>query len=169
MLSLLVLSAQVQAKNKILGKQAPDFTATTLFPDGSVKDFHLHDHMGKKIVLYFYPMDNTPGCTKQAQNFRDGIAKLDKQGISLVGISCNSIESHKRFQKKYNLPYPLVSDSRLHRSIGKKYPGTVSFGCYKRKTFLINKQGCVFKIFDKVNIENQIEDILKAFEQEPCK
>lgn len=158
----LFCSAQAKTKS-ILGQKAPDFSAKALFPDGSVKDFTLSDYAGKNVVLYFYPADNTPGCSKQAQNFADGIAKLQTQGITLVGISCDSIEAHKRFQKKFNLPYILVSDSRLHRTVGKKYPGTISFGFYKRKTFLIDESGTVFKKFDKVKIETQINDILTAF------
>ena len=162
----LALCTLIEGKaNKILKEQAPDFTAKALFPDGSVKDFQLSDYAGKKIVLYFYPADNTPGCSKQAQNFKDGIKQLEKENITLVGISCDSIEAHKRFAKKFDLPYILVSDSRLQRSIGKKYPGTVSFGFYKRKTFLIDQSGTVFKIFNKVNIENQIDDILTAFSE----
>ncbi len=160
----LALSSFMQTKTtSLIGQKAPGFTAKALFPDGSVKDFKLSDYAGKKVVLYFYPADNTPGCSKQAQSFRDGIAKLEAEGITLVGISCDSIEAHKRFQKKFNLPYILVSDSRLHRTIGKKFPGTISFGFYKRKTFLINEQGIVFKKFDKIKIETQIDDILKAF------
>ena len=160
----LALLSPVQAKTStLINQKAPEFSAKALFPDGSVKDFKLSDYAGKKIVLYFYPADNTPGCSKQAQNFRDGIAKLEAEGITLVGISCDTIQAHKRFQKKFDLPYILVSDSRLNRSIGKKYPGTVSFGFYKRKTFLINEQGIVSKKFDKVKIESQIDDILAAF------
>ena len=159
---------QTKPVQTLLGHKAPTFIATALFADGSVGNFNLADYAGKKVVLYFYPVDNTPGCTKQAQNFRDGIAQLQDQDIVLVGISCDSIESHKRFQKKYSLPYILVSDSRLHRSIGKKYPGTISFGCYKRKTFLINENGIVIKIFDKINIDNQIQDIIKAFQVNAC-
>ncbi len=163
----IALYAPIQAKTTtLIGQQAPDFISQALFPDGSVKEFKLSDYTGKKIVLYFYPADNTPGCSKQAQSFRDGIKQLEEQGIMVVGISCDSIQAHKRFQKKFDLPYILVSDSRLHRNIGKKYPGTISFGFYKRKTFLINEQGIVFKKFDKIKIENQIDDILTAFTQE---
>lgn len=158
-----------QSSNSLLNQKAPLFIAKALFADGHVGTFNLADYAGQRVVLYFYPMDNTPGCTKQAQVFRDGIAKLEDQGIVLIGISCDSIEAHKRFQNKHHLPYTLVSDSRLHRSIGKKYPGTVSFGCYKRKTFLINENGIVFKVFEQVNIEHQIDDILKAFAKTDCK
>lgn len=162
-LCTLALFGHIHTTNSLIGKKAPLFSEKALFPDGTVKELNLADYTGKKIVLYFYPVDNTPGCTKQAQNFRDGIAKLYDKDIVLIGISCDSIESHKRFQKKHQLPFPLVSDSRLHRRIGKKYPGTVSFFCYKRKTFLIDQQGIVFKAFDKVTIESQIEDILTEF------
>jgi thioredoxin-dependent peroxiredoxin len=153
---------QIQSAQRLVGKNAPEFSAPALFPDGTVGTFNLKDYAGKKVVLYFYPVDNTPGCTKQAQNFRDGIAKLYDKDITLIGISCDSIQSHKRFQGKHHLPFPLVSDSRLHRGIAKKY-GVVGFFCCKRRTFLIDEKGIIFKAFDKVVIETQIEDILKAY------
>ena len=164
-ISLLSIFSQIYAfRPNLLGKKAPEFKAQAVFADGSTGTFNLKNFAGKKIVLYFYPMDRTIGCTKQAQNFRDGIAKLEKQNITLVGISCDSVHSHKRFQEIHKLPYILVSDSRWHRTIAKLY-GTVSFFISKRKTFLIDEKGIVFKIFDKVNIETQIDDILTAFEK----
>jgi len=162
--SLLVLSHFSYSENDLLCKPAPTFSAQAVFADGSVKKFNLKDFIGQKLVLYFYPMDNTPGCTKQAQNFRDNIKKLKDQGITLVGISCDSIKSHKNFQKKYDLPYILVSDSRRKKTISKKY-GTSTFLMSKRKTFLIDECGTIFKKFDTINIEEQVDEIVKAFKK----
>ncbi len=168
-LTFLTLSlTSMHANQSLVGKKAPEFIAKALFPDGSISDFNLKDYFGKKIVLYFYPADNTPGCSKQAQNFRDNIARLHKKGIILIGISCDSIKSHKRFQQKHHLPFPLISDSRWKRTISKLYK-VAGFLYSKRRTILINEQGTVFKVFDKVNIQNQIDEILQAFTQETYK
>lgn len=160
-MSVALISTMV-GKADLIGKPAPLFQAQMVCPDGSVQDFDLKDYIGCKIVLYFYPMDNTIGCTKQAQNFRDNIARLDQANIILLGISCDSINSHKKFQEKYMLPYPLLSDSRLKRTISKLY-GVDGFLYSKRKTILINSDGIVFKVFDHVAINQQVDDILRAF------
>jgi len=96
------------------------------------------------------------------KKFRDGIEKLNKAGIMVIGVSCDSIKSHLKFQKKHALPYPLVSDSRWKRSISKAY-GAAGFLYSQRKTFLINQDGIVFQLFDHVDIHNQIDDILHSF------
>ncbi len=149
---------------KLLGKIAPIFTGQAVFPDGSIKDFDLQDYIGKfNIVLYFYPFDNTPQCTLQAQSFKNSIGTFKQAGIMVIGVSCDAPQSHKRFQKKLGLPYPLVSDERIKRAISKMY-GTLGFFYSKRRTFLINKKGIVVKVFDEVNVATQIEDILKGFQ-----
>ena len=148
----------------LLNKKAPHFTASAVFPDGSVDSFNLKDYLGKKIVLYFYPMDNTPGCSCQAKNFKDNIKKLEDENIVLIGVSCDSINSHKKFQEKYSLPYILVSDSRISNSISKMY-GVQSFFMSKRKTFLIDPQGTIFKKFDKIVIEEQVDQIITSFQK----
>jgi peroxiredoxin Q/BCP len=152
----------ITSSPNLLNKQAPHFIAQAVFPNGLEQSFDLKKYLGKKIVLYFYPMDNTPGCTCQAKNFRDNITKLEEHEIIVVGISCDSINSHKNFQKKYALPYILVSDSRKSRGIAKMY-GSDSFFINKRKTFLIDENGIIFKKFDKINIEKQVDDIVNAF------
>jgi peroxiredoxin Q/BCP len=164
LLPTLFLASTIHTTEDLVCKPAPLFKADALFPNGSVKTFNLKDFIGQKLVLYFYPMDNTPGCTKQAKNFRDNIEKLKKEGITLIGISCDSIKSHKKFQKKHQLPYILVSDSRKHQTISKKY-GTKSILMSKRKTFLIDECGTIFKKFDSVNIEEQVDEIIKAFKK----
>lgn len=165
LLPTLFLTNAMYATDDLVCKSAPLFKADAVFPDGSVKKFDLKNFIGQKLVLYFYPMDNTPGCTKQAKNFRDNIKRLKKEGITLIGISCDSIKSHKKFQKKHQLPYILVSDSRKHQTISKKY-GTKTVLMSKRKTFLINECGVVFKKFDTINIEEQVDEIIQAFKNE---
>jgi len=114
------------------------------------------------IVLYFYPFDGTPVCTKQAESFRDNADRLKNAGITVVGVSCDTPQSHKRFIQKLGLQYPLVSDTKIKREISSKY-GTVGFFHSKRRTFLINKKGIVVKVFDDVSVDTQIDDILKGF------
>lgn len=157
-----LLWSQADASQKLVGKAAPLFTGKAVFPDNSVHDFRLKDYVGHNIVLYFYPMDNTPGCTLQAKTFRDDIAKFQEQKIIVIGVSCDSITSHQAFQKKYNLPFYLISDSRWWRTISKLY-GAAGFLYSKRKTFLINKKGNVFKVFENVNMQTQTCEILESF------
>ncbi len=151
-----------QAKQNLLGKPAPIFNGTAVWPDGSIKDFNVQNYIGQNIVIYFYPMDSSPTCTIQAKKFRDEIEKLHNNNIMVVGVSPDSINSHKKFQKALALPYPLVSDANKKHSIAKKYKTQgIFFG--KRETFLINKQGIIFKIFDQIDIKNQVDDIITSF------
>ena len=154
--------SNVQAKNKLEGKIAPTFSGQAVFPDGSVKKFDLNDYKNQKMVVYFYPMNNSTWCTKQAKVFRDGMKKLQEKGIMVVGISYDSIESHLKFQEKYTLPYPLVADDAKKHPISKMYKVT-GFFTSERKTFLINEKGIIFKVFDKIDIKHQVNDILEAF------
>jgi thioredoxin-dependent peroxiredoxin len=168
MLGLTIMS-NTYTDQTLIGKSAPSFTAQAVHPDGSVHSFDLKDYIGKtNIVLYFYPMDNTRGCSKQAQGFCANLGVFEEEGIMVIGVSCDSIASHLKFQKKYGIHYPLVSDSRWNRTISKRYDAAGWFYS-KRKTFLINKSGIIFKIFDHVSIESQVEDILKSFDKEKNK
>jgi len=154
--------SNVQAKNKLEGELAPQFSGQAVFPDGSVKEFNLKDYKNQKMVIYFYPMNNSTWCTKQAKVFRDGMKKLQEEGIMVVGVSYDSIKSHLKFQEKYALPYPSVADDHKKHPISKMYKVTGFFSS-ERKTFLVNEKGIVFKVFDKVDIKNQINDILESF------
>lgn len=146
----------------LVGKSAPIFKSKAIFPDGTISDFNLEDYIGQDIVIYFYPMDSSPNCSIQAKNFRDNIDLLKNKNIMVIGVSPDSIKSHKKFQEKLALPYPLVSDATRKHPISKKYNAT-GFLFGKRKTFLINKEGIIFKEFEEVNIQQQINDILTAF------
>jgi peroxiredoxin Q/BCP len=146
------------------GDKAPAFTATN--QDG--KTVKLSDFKGKRVVLYFYPKDDTPGCTKEACSFRDADEAYKKKGIVVLGVSVDDERSHQKFISKYQLPFDLLADT--DKSIveaygvwgeksmyGKKYMGT------HRKTFLIDEKGKIVKIFDKVKVSEHADEVLEAF------
>jgi len=144
-----------------VGSNAPDFS----LPTGDGKKISLKDLRGKKVILYFYPRDNTSGCTKEACSFRDNIKMFERKGAIVLGVSVDSTESHAKFAGKYDLPFTLVSDEKKElvkkygvwkeKSLyGRKYMGT------ERTTFVIDGQGKVTHIFPKVKVEGHIEEIL---------
>lgn len=146
------------------GDKAPDFT--TRDQDGNA--VKLSDFKGKKVVLYFYPKDDTPGCTKEACSFRDADPIYNKKGIKVFGVSTDSEKSHQKFISKYQLPFDLLADTEKEivekygvwgekSMYGKKYMGTI------RKTFLVGEDGKIAKIFDKVNVSEHADEVLKAF------
>lgn len=148
------------------GDQAPDFTAV----DGEGKAVRLKDLRGKKVVLYFYPKDDTPGCTKEACSFRDSFAKFKKRGIEVLGVSLDSEAKHKKFAEKYNLPFRLLADTDRAISEGygtygeKKFMGRTYLGVH-RMTFLVDEKGKIKKIFSKVKPEDHAEAVLAAFNE----
>lgn len=145
---------------------APDFTLL----DANGQPHKLSDYRGKPIVLYFYPKDDTPGCTKEACNFRDDYSAYQKAGIEIIGISPDSSESHARFQKKYDLPFLLLADKNhevceLYGVWGKKKNmGREYFGVF-RTTFLINETGKIIKIFEGVKPTDHSQEVLWEFER----
>ncbi|HXS35916.1 MAG TPA: thioredoxin-dependent thiol peroxidase [Flavipsychrobacter sp.] len=146
------------------GDKAPDFTVN----DQNGNPVSLHDFKGKKVVLYFYPKDNTPGCTAEACNIRDNYAALKKKGIVVLGVSVDSEKKHKNFETKYSLPFTLLADvdKKIVNEYGlwgeKKLWGRAYMGTY-RTTFLINEQGKIDKIIDKVDTENHTAQILEEW------
>jgi peroxiredoxin Q/BCP len=148
-----------------IGNKAPDFSGR----DQNGKEISLSDYKGKRVALYFYTKDDTPGCTKQACSLRDGFSDLIKNNIEVIGVSADDAESHQKFIKKYNLPFPLIADTDMEiinkygvygekNMYGKKYMGI------KRTTFLINEDGKLTKIFKRVKTAEHSDEILKAFE-----
>jgi peroxiredoxin Q/BCP len=151
------------SQNKLsIGDKAPDFTGK----DQDGKQIALSDFNGKKVVLYFYPKDQTPGCTQEACSLRDNIGALTSEGYEVLGVSPDDVASHKEFQEKYSLPFSLIADT--DKSInqkygvwvekerdGKKYMGTA------RVTFLIDENGVITKIIDKVDTKDHANQILK--------
>jgi len=146
---------------------APDFTLPAVGSDEVVKNgqIHLGDFRGRTVVLYFYPKDDTPGCTKEACSFRDANHEMQKRGTVVLGVSTDSVESHKEFADKYGLPFPLLSDtdttvSQLYGVYGEKNIYGKKYMCVNRETFLIDKDGIVRKIWHKVNPEEHADDVL---------
>ena len=145
------------------GKKAPDFTAAT---DGGGK-LKLSDLKGKTVILYFYPKDDTTGCTREACGFRDSLPDFSKAKATVIGVSKDSVERHDKFKAKYELPFTLVSDA--DGKICEKYGTWIEKSLYGRKymgidraTFLIDKTGTVRKVWRKVKVPGHIEEVLEA-------
>jgi peroxiredoxin Q/BCP len=147
------------------GSKAPNFD----LPDEDNKHHSLSDFAGKWLLLYFYPKDDTPGCTVEACSFRDAQEKFSEIGASIVGISTDSVASHKKFAQKHALPFTLLSDSEKKtvsdygvwekkKFMGREYMGIV------RSSFLINKEGIVQKVYEKVNPLTHTSEVLKDIE-----
>ena len=146
------------------GDAAPDFEAR----DAEGNPVKLSDLRGRKVVLYFYPKDDTPGCTKEACGFRDSFAEFRGRGIEVLGVSTDDEKSHRKFAEKYGLPFTLLADTE-HRVadlygvygekqfMGRKYMGVA------RKTFLIDEEGRLRKVFDRVKVDEHADEVLRAF------
>ncbi len=147
------------------GSAAPAFATT----DANGLTVRLKDLRGRKVVLYFYPKDDTPGCTKEACSFRDSFAEFKKRGITVLGISPDAEASHKKFAAKFNLPFTLLTDkdhsiADAYDTYGeKKFMGRTYMGV-KRTTFLIDEKGKIKKIFEKVKPDEHAREVLDAFE-----
>jgi peroxiredoxin Q/BCP len=147
------------------GQKAPFFEGT----DQSGVSIKLTDYKGKKLVLYFYPKDNTPGCTKEACNLRDNYQNLLNKGFAVIGVSADSVNSHQKFADKFNLPFPLISDpdKEILSAFGaygeKKMYGKTFLGI-KRLTFIINEEGIIEKIIKKVDTKEHTNQIFSLYE-----
>ncbi|HOJ17588.1 MAG TPA: thioredoxin-dependent thiol peroxidase [Ignavibacteriaceae bacterium] len=146
-----------------VGKKAP----AVKLEDQNGNEINLADYKGKKVVLYFYPKDNTSGCTKEACNFRDSFPKFKGVKAVIFGVSPDSVASHKKFAEKYDLPFSLLADPekkvleafgvwKEKSMYGKKYMGV------ERTTVIINEEGKISKIFSKVKVEGHTEEVLSA-------
>ena len=144
------------------GTKAPDFS----LPDQDGVMHSLSQYRGKKVILYFYPRDNTPGCTKQACGFRDLYPQFTEKGAVVLGVSKDSVASHKKFQEKYQLSFPILSDTELEVIQAydvwkeKKLYGKVSMGVV-RTTYLIDENGIISKAFGKVKAAQNPEQMLE--------
>jgi len=143
------------------GDTAPSFT----LPSSDGSEVSLSDFKGKNVVLYFYPKDDTPGCTTEACSFRDDLSAFKRKGAVVLGISVDGIESHQKFAEKYSLSFPLLSDEgkkvvkaygvwKEKNLYGRKYMGT------ERTTFIIDKQGIITHIFPKVHVDSHSKEVL---------
>lgn len=138
--------------------------------DSNNKPVSLSDYLGKKVVVYFYPKNNTPGCNSQACSFRDEYEEYTKRGIVVLGISKDPVNSHKNFQEKFSLPFKTLSDEELDvikyfgaygekSMFGKKYLGVI------RSTFVIDENGILVLALPKVNAKNNAKDVLKLIDE----
>ncbi len=143
------------------GDHAPDFIGK----DQNGKEIKLSDFKGKKLVLYFYPKDNTPGCTAEACDLRDNYQRFESLGYKIVGVSKDNEKSHKGFIEKFNLPFPLISDTEAvilqayeawgeKKFMGKQYVGII------RKTYVIDENGIILDIIEKVNTKSHAAQII---------
>jgi thioredoxin-dependent peroxiredoxin len=146
------------------GDVAPDFESR----DAEGNTVRLSDLRGQKVALYFYPKDDTPGCTKQACSLRDKYSELEERGIKVLGVSLDDEESHRKFAEKFSLPFTLLADTdhSVADAFGvygeKEWMGK-KFMAADRKTFLIDEEGRISKVFDKVNVEEHADEVLEAF------
>lgn len=146
-----------------VGTKAPDFT----LPDQNGVMHSLKDYRGKKLILYFYPKDNTSGCTKQACGFSDRYPQFREKGVEILGVSKDSVESHKKFEEKYGLAFTILSD--VEKKVLKAYDvwkekmnyGKVSMGVV-RTTYLIDENGVIIKASDKVKAAEDPEKMLNV-------
>jgi len=144
-----------------IGDPALDFTAV----DQLGTSHTLAQHKGKWVIVYFYPKDDTPGCTKEACNFRDRYEKLLHMGVIVLGVSKDSTSTHKKFADKYSLPFPLLSDQdkkiiMAYNAWGKKKFMGREFEGIKRMTYLINPMGLIEKIYEQVNPLTHAKEII---------
>lgn len=148
-----------------IGTKAPEFT----LPDQNGQMHKLSDYRGQKVILYFYPKDMTSGCTSQACNFRDRYPQFQEKGAVVLGVSKDTVESHKRFEEKHGLPFTLLSDTELEvitaydvRKIGKDGKPTKSL---IRSTYLIDENGLIIKAFGGVKAKDNAAQMLDALEE----
>ncbi|MBE6055183.1 MAG: thioredoxin-dependent thiol peroxidase [Clostridium sartagoforme] len=146
-----------------IGHLAPDFTL--MGSDG--KEHKLSDYKGKRVILYFYPKDNTPGCTTEACDFRDNINKINDLNAVVLGISKDNLNSHNKFIDKFNLPFILLSDEdkvvcELYNVIKEKNMYGKKVLGIERSTFIIDEEGNLIKEFRKVKVKGHIEEVLES-------
>lgn len=146
----------------LVNKKAPDFTLL----DQNEKEHSLSEFKGKKVLLYFYPKDDTPGCTTEACSFRDRLNELKKHGVQVIGVSCDTPKSHKKFAEKFQLNFPLLAD--VDKKVVEKYGVWVEKSMYGKKymgiqrdSFLIDETGKVVKHYEKVKPTEHVDEVKK--------
>jgi peroxiredoxin Q/BCP len=148
-------------------ERAPDFNLKGIDENGKEREYTLKGLTGRRLILYFYPKDNTPGCTTEACDFRDNMNRLVAHGVLVLGVSPDSLDSHRKFRQAHGLHFPLLSDPE--RSVAEKYGaygekkmyGRVTMGII-RSTFLIDKEGKIERAWHNVKATGHVDDVLKA-------
>lgn len=145
----------------VVGQVAPDFA----LPSTAGGKLRLHKLKGKTVVLYFYPKDETPGCTMEACDFRDHHDDLERAGVVLLGVSLDDLASHRRFRDKEHLPFPLLADvngrvSRLYGVLRQRQRDGRTVTGIERTTFVIDKTGHIARVWPKVNVSGHVDDVL---------
>ena len=161
----MAIAADEKKSSRVLkaGDPAPEFN----LPSDEGKPVSLSGLRGKKVVIYFYPKDNTPGCTRESCAFRDGLAQVKRKGAVVLGVSADSVESHRKFKEKQGLNFPLLSDPERkaleaygvwqEKSLyGRKFMGIV------RTTYIIDGKGNVSRVFPKVRVDGHVQEVLAA-------
>lgn len=162
------VSAGTPAQAITVGQEAPEFS----LPGDDGQTHSLSAHRGQPVVLYFYPKDNTPGCTQEACDFRDNLARARGKGAVVYGVSTDSVVSHQKFREKYSLNFPLLADTErtAHRAYGtwgkkslygREFEGTI------RSTFLIDRQGKIARAWPKVSVGGHVDEVIAAIEALP--
>jgi peroxiredoxin Q/BCP len=146
-----IIGGSYMAKVKV-GKKVPNFKA--ILTKGS--EFVLSENLGKNIIVYFYPKDNTPGCTKESESFRDHFQSFHSNNAEIIGVSRDSLQSHEKFIQKYALPFDLINEKNMY---GRKYMGI------ERSTFIIDVNGNLVHEWRKVKVKGHVEEVLKTLEQ----
>jgi len=156
-LLFILIQPAIAAELPKIGQPAPAFK----LEDAKAQSHQLSDYQGKWVVLYFYPKDDTPGCTKEACSFRDDLAQLEKLGARVIGISVDTSDSHAAFAKKYSLPFPLLADT--DGKVADSYGALTNLGLFKiakRYTFLIDPKGNIAKIYQSVDTSRHSQEII---------
>ncbi len=149
------------------GDKAPDFCLDGIGEDGKEGKFCLKDFLGKSFILYFYPKDDTPGCTQEACDFRDSMSMLYSLGVKVIGISPDDLNSHRKFREKYGLNFTLLSDpskevAKLYFAYGKKKMYGKETEGIIRSTFLIDETGRIKKAWYNVKAKGHVENVLRS-------
>ena len=152
-----------------IGAPAPAFALKT----AGGETVRLSDVRGKKVVLYFYPKDDTPGCTREACSFQQNLSRVTKSGAVVLGVSCDNVTSHQRFAEKFKLTFPLLSDpdaavSKAYGVYKQKSMYGRTFWGIERTTFIIDGQGRIARIFPRVSVDGHTEAVLEAIRQTPA-
>ena len=162
LLLALLLAGSAHGADIAVGQQAPDFR----LQDQNAEWQALSDYRGQWVVLYFYPKDDTPGCTTEACNFRDEIFRFKALGAAVLGVSMDDVESHQAFADKYSLPFPLLADTE--GEVAKAYDAVdnyVFFETANRETFIVDPQGVIAEHYDDVDPEVHAEEVLALLKE----